>query len=73
MLLEAPVYPGKEGLDMRLAVRESMKLFGFSREPKLTNVIFNRIERTDAPERLNHTLGLYGLRINELATRMTPA
>jgi hypothetical protein len=52
LLLEAPIHPGKKRLHVRLAVCESVELFGFSREPKPSDVVFDGIDRANAPERL---------------------
>jgi hypothetical protein len=49
-----------------------MKRFGFTRMAKPSNVVFDRVERTNAPEWLMHALRLCGLGRDEVASRVTP-
>src|ERR1700726_5167104 len=72
MLLEATDHPGKEGLHVRFAVHEAIDLFGFADESEISDVVLDRVERTNASECVDHALGFCGLCFNELAARMTP-
>jgi len=60
MLLKAAIHLGKKRLYMRFTMREAVELLGFAREPKLSDVLLDRVERADAPECFKHALSLGG-------------
>lgn len=53
--------------DVQLAMRQSMQLFDFAREGEPSDLILDRIERSDLSECLEHAL-LCVLGVNKLAT-----
>jgi hypothetical protein len=72
VLLEAPIHPGKESVYGRLAMCQSMQLFAFARQVKPSDLVLDRVERTDLSERLKYARRVCALGINKLSTRMAP-
>ena len=72
MSLQMPIDPGEEGLDMRFTMGKTMKLFDLSRQCSCSNVVLDLIEGRNAPECLEHRLGLFCLRRDELAAGVAP-